>query len=194
MVARNVVLSQHQHELVDSLVKSGRCQNASEVLREGLRILECRAVEDAARLAALLNAAEKGWSDLAAGRYDDVADENLDDLIGQLGARAARTDCPTTTTFPHLSSRTRRAGRRSSSLRSTTALHHGVPQAIARLVAGTGDEPCSRAMQFIEYRTRLGFHQSKGQIGRSSIRPNRAIGCFEATSIASSRSAHSSTS
>lgn len=90
MATRNVVLSQHQHELVDSLVKSGRYQNASEVLREGLRLLERREGEDAARLAALRDAAEKGWSDLAAGRYDDIADENLDDFIGQLGARAAR--------------------------------------------------------------------------------------------------------
>lgn len=90
VATRNVVLSQHQHELVDSLVKSGRYQNASEVLREGLRLLERREGEDAARLAALRDAAEKGWSDLAAGRYDDIADENLDDFIGQLGARAAR--------------------------------------------------------------------------------------------------------
>jgi len=28
--------------------------------------------------------------DLAAGRYDNIADENLDDFIGQLGVRAAR--------------------------------------------------------------------------------------------------------
>ncbi|PYH02015.1 hypothetical protein CVV67_00800 [Arthrobacter stackebrandtii] len=33
---------------------------------------------------------EKGWSDLAAGRYGDIADENLDGFIGQLGAHAAR--------------------------------------------------------------------------------------------------------
>lgn len=90
MATRNVVLSQHQHELVDSLVRSGRYQNASEVLREGLRLLERQEREDAARLAALREAAETGWADLAAGRYDDVADENLDDFIRQLGARVSR--------------------------------------------------------------------------------------------------------
>lgn len=90
MVTRNVVLSQHQHELVDALVASGRYQNASEVLREGLRLLERRELEDSARVAALRDAAERGWSDLASGRYDDIADENLDDFIGQLGIRAAR--------------------------------------------------------------------------------------------------------
>ncbi len=92
MATRNVVLSQHQHELVESWVRSGRYQNASEVLREGLRLLERREVEDAAKVAALRDAASKGWLDLATGRYDDIADENLDDFIGQLGGRAARAD------------------------------------------------------------------------------------------------------
>ena len=91
VATRNVVLSQHQHELVDSLVKSGRYQNASEVLREGLRVLERQEEENAAKIAALRNAADQGWSDLDSGRFDDVADANLDDVIGQLGARAART-------------------------------------------------------------------------------------------------------
>lgn len=90
MSTRNVVLSQHQHELVASLVETGRYQNASEVLRDGLRLLERQEIEDAVRVAALRDAAEKGWSDLAAGRYADLADENLDDFIGQLGVRAAR--------------------------------------------------------------------------------------------------------
>ncbi|MDP9444675.1 MAG: type II toxin-antitoxin system ParD family antitoxin [Actinomycetota bacterium] len=90
MATRNVVLTQHQHEFVDSLVKSGRYQNASEVLREGLRLLERQEREDAAKLAALREAAETGWSDLAAGRYDEVADEDLDDFIGQLAVRASR--------------------------------------------------------------------------------------------------------
>lgn len=90
MTTRNVVLSDHQHELVASLVESGRYQNASEVLREGLRLLERQEREEAIKVAALRDAAEKGWSDLAAGRYDDIADESLDDFIGQLGVRAAR--------------------------------------------------------------------------------------------------------
>lgn len=90
MSTRNVVLSQHQHELVASLVETGRYQNASEVLRDGLRLLERQELEDTAKLAVLRDAAEKGWSNLASGRYDDIADENLDDFIGQLGARAAQ--------------------------------------------------------------------------------------------------------
>lgn len=89
MATRNVVLSQHQHELVESLVASGQFQNASEVLREGLRLLERQHMEDVERIAVLRQAADRGWADLEAGRYDDIADDNLDDFIGQLGIQAA---------------------------------------------------------------------------------------------------------
>lgn len=89
MATRNVVLSQHQHELVKALVKSGRYQNASEVMREGLRLLERQEAEESAKTAVLRRAAEEGWADLASGRFVDVNDESLDDLIGELGARAS---------------------------------------------------------------------------------------------------------
>ena len=47
MPTRNVVLTNHQAVLVEQLVTSGRYQNASEVLREGLRLLEQSEAEDA---------------------------------------------------------------------------------------------------------------------------------------------------
>ena len=53
MATRNVVLTEHQSALVDSLVKSGRYQNASEVLRAGLRLVERAELEYEAKLAAL---------------------------------------------------------------------------------------------------------------------------------------------
>lgn len=89
MATRNVVLSQHQHELVESLVKSGRYQNASEVLRAGLRLLEREQVEETAKVAVLRQAAEHGLLDLASGRFDVVDGDSLDDFVGQLGRRAA---------------------------------------------------------------------------------------------------------
>jgi antitoxin ParD1/3/4 len=42
MPTRNVVLTDHQARMVEQLVASGRYQNASEVLREGLRLVEQR--------------------------------------------------------------------------------------------------------------------------------------------------------
>lgn len=72
-------------------MRSGRYQNASEVLRDGLRLLEREQDEEAAKIAVLHQAAQQGWSDLASGRFDDVDDDSLDDFVGQLGARAAKT-------------------------------------------------------------------------------------------------------
>lgn len=91
MPTRNVVLSEHQQELVETLVRSGRYQNASEVLREGLRLIEDRERVAQAKLKALKQASRQGWADLSAGRYADVADDQLEDFIGQLGRRAAQS-------------------------------------------------------------------------------------------------------
>lgn len=90
MPTRNVVLSDHQQELVDDLVQSGRYQNASEVLREGLRLIEQRERREEAKLKALRQAARQGWSEVSAGRFADVADGELEEFIGQLGRRAAQ--------------------------------------------------------------------------------------------------------
>lgn len=91
MATRNVVLSRHQLAFVESLVESGRFQNASEVLRAGLRLLERQEAGDAAKLAALRDAADKGWADLASGGYDSIPDDELDDFVADLGAHAAQT-------------------------------------------------------------------------------------------------------
>jgi antitoxin ParD1/3/4 len=90
MPTRNVVLSEHQQQLVESLVQSGRYQNASEVLRDGLRLVEERDRRENAKLKALRQAARKGWADVSAGRYTDVADDELEDFVGQLGRRASQ--------------------------------------------------------------------------------------------------------
>lgn len=91
MPTRNVVLSDHQHELVDTLVRSGRYQNASEVLREGLRLVEQRDRLEESKLAALRAAAEVGWRDVEAHRYTDVDDDGLETYISSLGERGSRS-------------------------------------------------------------------------------------------------------
>jgi antitoxin ParD1/3/4 len=64
-----VVLTDHLEQLIQSLVESGRYQNASEVIREGLRLIERREAEDAARLEALRAAAATGITAIEAGAY-----------------------------------------------------------------------------------------------------------------------------
>lgn len=88
MPTRNVVLTQHHEEIIDELVKSGRYQNASEVLREGLRLIERRERLEATRLEALKIAAQQGFADLDQGRFTDVSDDALDDFISDLGREA----------------------------------------------------------------------------------------------------------
>ena len=69
MPTRNVVLTVYQTDLVEKLVASGRYQNASEVLRDGLRLVENREAEEKARLRALREAARAGIADIDAGRF-----------------------------------------------------------------------------------------------------------------------------
>jgi len=89
MPTRNVVLTQHQASFVERLVASGRYQNASEVLREGLRLIESRETEDATRLTALREAAHIGIADINAGKYmafdsEDGLDRHLSTLAAEI--------------------------------------------------------------------------------------------------------------
>jgi antitoxin ParD1/3/4 len=74
MPTRNVVLTNHQESLIESLVESGRYQNASEVLREGLRLVERQETQDAARLVALRDATRLGIAAIEAGEHQDFAE------------------------------------------------------------------------------------------------------------------------
>jgi antitoxin ParD1/3/4 len=80
MPTRNVVLTEHQARFVEQLVTSGRYQNASEVLREGLRLIERRETEDELRLAALREAAKTGIADIEAGNFRSF---DSADMLGQ---------------------------------------------------------------------------------------------------------------
>lgn len=84
MPTRNVVLTDHQALLVEQLVSSGRYQNASEVLREGLRLIERRESEDDLRLTALREAARIGIADIDAGAFHSF------DAVNVLGQHLAR--------------------------------------------------------------------------------------------------------
>ena len=87
MPTRNVVLTDHQAALVERLVASGRYQNASEVLREGLRLVEAREGLQERRLRAFEAAIAEGEAALAAGDYVTIStDEDLDAFMRSLRA------------------------------------------------------------------------------------------------------------
>jgi antitoxin ParD1/3/4 len=85
MPTRNVNLTEHFDRFVEAGVTSGRFSNASEVVREGLRLLEQREQEDKAKIEWLRAAAKDGFD--AAGRGDYVAlnsEEELDAFLDQI--------------------------------------------------------------------------------------------------------------
>ena len=89
MSTQNVVLTKRQEKLIKTLVRSGRYQNASEVVREGLRLVEQREAEDAARLAALRKAARAGFSALDRGEFKEF--KSIDDLEAFLNDLSEKT-------------------------------------------------------------------------------------------------------
>lgn len=89
MPTHNVVLTEHHKKVIDRLVRSGRYQNASEVLREGLRLVEQREAQEAAKLTALKEAARIGFRDIEEGRFRDVSGDRLEEFINGLGQQGS---------------------------------------------------------------------------------------------------------
>jgi antitoxin ParD1/3/4 len=96
MPTRNVVITQHQADLIDELVESGVYQNASEVLREGLRLVQERRDTHAAKIEALRSAIQVGVDAYEAGDYvafddDEALDAHLQRLTDQaIGPRSRK--------------------------------------------------------------------------------------------------------
>ncbi len=85
MPTRNIVLTDHQAAMVLKLVDSGRYQHASEVILEGLRLIERRETEDEARLDAMREAFNIGVADIGAERYHDFdTAESLHDHLSTM--------------------------------------------------------------------------------------------------------------
>lgn len=75
MPTRNVVVTDHQARLIERLVASGRYQNASEVLRAGLRLVEREEETHARRLASFDAAIAEGAAAIAAGELVTLESE-----------------------------------------------------------------------------------------------------------------------
>ena len=90
MPTRNVNLTDHFDRFIESGVKSGRFSNASEVVREGLRLLEQREREDKARIEWLRAAAKEGFDDIDRGDFVTLRSaKEIDDFIDKLGKEAS---------------------------------------------------------------------------------------------------------
>ena len=86
MPTRNVNLTEHFDSFIETGISSGRFGNASEVVREALRLLEQREAEDKARLQSLRSTAVDSFSSIDRG--EGTLFESMDDLanfINQTG-------------------------------------------------------------------------------------------------------------
>jgi len=85
MATRNIVLTNHQEQLVGALVKTGRYQNVSEILREGLRLVEEQELQYQNKLLKLREALAEGLDDIENGRTVSlgVGEEITDYLISR---------------------------------------------------------------------------------------------------------------
>jgi antitoxin ParD1/3/4 len=81
MPTRNVSLTPEQDAFVERLVKSGAYQNASEAVRDAIRVLQQRRQEDALKLKALRMQIKAGVDALERGDFVEVDDA---DLVGYL--------------------------------------------------------------------------------------------------------------
>jgi len=78
MPQRNVNLTDHFDHFIDAHIESGRFSNASEMVREGLRLLEQREREDEAKLTWLRGAATEAFASLDRG--EGLRFESMDEL------------------------------------------------------------------------------------------------------------------
>ena len=86
MPTRNVNLTEHFDRFIETGVTSGRFSNASEVVREGLRLLEQREQEDKAKLQWLRAAAKEGFDAIGRGECTALrSNREIEDFIHQIG-------------------------------------------------------------------------------------------------------------
>ncbi|MGJ5181546.1 type II toxin-antitoxin system ParD family antitoxin [Bradyrhizobium oligotrophicum] len=87
------MLTDDQDKIIETLVESGRYRDVSEVLRDGLRLIEQRESEELARLDGLREAAHAGFAALDRGEFKkfgsmDELQAYLNGLSEQLIGRA----------------------------------------------------------------------------------------------------------
>jgi antitoxin ParD1/3/4 len=89
MPTRNVSLSDQFDSFIAAGIEEGRYSNASEVVREGLRLLQQREAEDRAKIEWLRGAVQEGVDAIERGEY--VTLRSPEEIASHLrGLRTAR--------------------------------------------------------------------------------------------------------
>jgi antitoxin ParD1/3/4 len=90
MPTRNISLTPEQDAFVEKVVESGEYQNASEAIRDALRVLQQRRKEDSLRLKALRARIKAGVDALDRGDFAEVEDADLEGYLERLTRPAAK--------------------------------------------------------------------------------------------------------
>lgn len=84
----SVALTPHFESLTQALVAGGHYNNVSEVVRDGLRLLESRMQEESAKLEALRIAVKVGLDDVESGKTTPlVTPLQVEDFVRRSGQR-----------------------------------------------------------------------------------------------------------
>ena len=84
MPTRNISLTAEQDAFVQEVVEAGEYQNASEAIRDALRVLQQRRREDSLRLKALRAQIKAGADALERGDFTEVDDADLEGYLERL--------------------------------------------------------------------------------------------------------------
>ncbi len=90
MPTRNISLTPEQDTFVEKRVEAGEYQNASEAVRDALRVLQQRRKEDALRLKALRMQIKAGVDALQRGDFAEINEADLEDYLERLTATPGR--------------------------------------------------------------------------------------------------------
>ena len=92
MPTRNVNLSEQQAKFIRRSIDRGGYQNASEVVRAGLRLLQQEQQQDELKLRALRRLTANAFRELDQGKFDTVGPDGLDAFLSKLEARARKSN------------------------------------------------------------------------------------------------------
>jgi antitoxin ParD1/3/4 len=87
---RNISLTPEQDAFVEKVVQAGEYQNASEALRDALRVLQQRRREDALKLKALRAQLQAGVDALERGEFVQIDESDVNAYVSRFGAARSR--------------------------------------------------------------------------------------------------------
>ena len=93
MPTRNINLTEHFDRFIEAGVSAGRYQNASEVVRAGLRLLEQQEAENAAKLERFWAAVQEGLDDDERGDVTILEEHEIADFVAKIGEEVTERAC-----------------------------------------------------------------------------------------------------